>query len=104
MPPGGELVYIQGPLATSSAQRRYAGVREILQGSNVDIFTVNSDWTREGGARAMRDWARVFRKREFPAFIVGAQNDAMAMGARTPSMRSRGSAEVSEGRDCLLRL
>lgn len=82
LPRGGELVYIQGPLGTSSAVRRYAGVQEVLQGSSVDVFTLHSDWTREGGARAMRDWARVFQKRDLPAFIVGAQNDAMAMGAR----------------------
>jgi serine/threonine-protein kinase len=82
LPRGGELVYIQGPLGTSSAVRRYAGVREVLQGSSVDVFTLHSDWTREGGARAMLDWARVFQKRDLPTFIVGAQNDAMAMGAR----------------------
>jgi ABC-type sugar transport system substrate-binding protein len=30
----------------------------------------------------MQDWARVFFGRTLPAFIVGAQNDVMAMGAR----------------------
>ncbi len=81
-PRGGELVYIQGPLGTSSAVRRCAGVQEVLQGSSIEVFTLYSDWTVEGGTRAMLDWARVFQKRELPAFIVGAQNDAMAMGAR----------------------
>jgi serine/threonine protein kinase/ABC-type sugar transport system substrate-binding protein len=82
LPNGGELVYIQGPLGTSSAVRRYSGVEEILQGSSIEVFTVHSDWTLAGGTRAMLDWARVFQKRELPRFIVGAQNDAMAMGAR----------------------
>jgi ABC-type sugar transport system substrate-binding protein len=30
----------------------------------------------------MREWGRVFHGRELPSFVVGAQNDAMAMGAR----------------------
>jgi serine/threonine-protein kinase len=82
LPRGGELVYIQGPLGTSSAQRRYAGVKEVLQGRTADLFTVHSDWTRKGGEDAMRDWARVFQMRKLRAFIVSAQNDLMAMGAR----------------------
>ena len=82
LPRGSELVYIQGPIGTSSAVRRYTGVREALRGTSLDVFTLHSDWTRKGGARAMLDWARVFHGRELPTFIVGAQNDVMAMGAR----------------------
>jgi ABC-type sugar transport system substrate-binding protein len=82
LPRGGELVYIQGPIGTSSAVRRCAGLQEVLQGSSIEVFTLYSDWTREGGRRAMLDWARVFQRRDLPTFIVGAQNDAMAMGAR----------------------
>jgi ABC-type sugar transport system substrate-binding protein len=78
----GELVYIQGPMGTSQTVRRYAGLQEILQGSSVDVFTTHGDWTREGGAHAMREWGRVFRGGQLPSFVVGAQNDAMAMGAR----------------------
>jgi eukaryotic-like serine/threonine-protein kinase len=95
LPRGGELVYIQGPLGTSSAVRRYAGVQEVLQGSAIEVFTLHSDWTLEGGARAMLDWARVVHKRVLPKFIVGAQNDAMAMGARDAMeaiARERGSS------------
>ena len=80
LPPRGELVYIQGPMGTSQTVRRHAGLQEILQG--VDIFTTHSDWTREGGARAMLEWGRLFHKRRLPAIVVGAQNDGMAMGAR----------------------
>jgi ABC-type sugar transport system substrate-binding protein len=82
LPQGGELVYIQGPLGTSSAILRFAGVQEILQRSPMKTFTLHSDWTIEGGARTMHDWVRVFQKRELPRFIVGAQNDLMAMGAK----------------------
>jgi ABC-type sugar transport system substrate-binding protein len=82
LPRGGELVYIRGPLGTSSAMSRFAGVQEILQGSSIEIATLNGDWTAEGGARAMRGWTTAFQKGELPRFIVGAQNDAMAVGAR----------------------
>jgi ABC-type sugar transport system substrate-binding protein len=46
LPRGSELVYLQGPIGTSSAIRRYAGLREVLQGISLDVFTLNSDWTR----------------------------------------------------------
>jgi ABC-type sugar transport system substrate-binding protein len=83
---GGELVYIRGPLGTSSATRRYEGVQETLQDSPIKVFAITSDWTTEGGARAMREWLQIFGKRGFPKFVVGAQNDAMAMGARNALM------------------
>jgi ABC-type sugar transport system substrate-binding protein len=82
LPGGSELVYIQGPIGTSTAIRRYGGVREVLREVSLDVFTLHSDWTRKGGERALLDWSNVFKSRELPAFIVGAQNDAMAMGAR----------------------
>jgi ABC-type sugar transport system substrate-binding protein len=82
LPRGGKLVYIRGPLGTSSAMRRFAGVQDVLRGSPIEIVPVNSDWTTEGGAVAMRDWLRSFEDGPLPKFIVGAQNDAMAMGAR----------------------
>jgi ABC-type sugar transport system substrate-binding protein len=82
LPRGGKLVYIRGPLGTSSAMRRFAGVQDVLRGSSIEIVPVNSDWTTEGGVAAMRDWMRSFDDGALPKFIVGAQNDAMAMGAR----------------------
>jgi ABC-type sugar transport system substrate-binding protein len=82
LPRGGTLVYIRGPLGTSSAMSRFAGVQEVLKDSSIEIVTLNGDWTAEGGARVMRDWTRALAEGEVPRFIVGAQNDAMAMGAR----------------------
>jgi ABC-type sugar transport system substrate-binding protein len=82
LPGGGKVVYIRGPLGTSSAMRRFAGVEEVLRGSTIELLPINSDWTAEGGARAMKDWMRSLEEHEVPKFIVGAQNDAMAMGAK----------------------
>src|SRR5260370_11365005 len=80
---GGEVVYIRGPLGTSSAVRRFEAVQQELKGSPITLFTLTSDWTVDGGAKAMEEWLGIFKKRDLPRFIVGAQNDAMAMGARS---------------------
>jgi ABC-type sugar transport system substrate-binding protein len=89
LPEGGKLVYVRGPLGTSSAMRRFAGVQEVLQDTSVELVAINSDWTLDGGTRAMKDWLGSLPTRRPPKFIVGAQNDAMAMGAR------RGLEEVA---------
>jgi ABC-type sugar transport system substrate-binding protein len=83
LPDGGDLLYIRGPLGISSAARRFEGLQEALHGSSINISTVSSDWTGEGGQRAMTEWLQVLRKGELSRFAVGAQNDAMAMGARS---------------------
>jgi ABC-type sugar transport system substrate-binding protein len=83
LPEGGELVYIRGPLGTSSATRRFEGMQEILQDTPIKVFAITSDWTIAGGKNVMKDWLQIFQKRKFPQFVVGAQNDAMAMGARS---------------------
>ena len=80
---GGEVVYIRGPLGTSSAVRRFEAAQQELKGSPITMFTLTSDWTLQGGAEVMGEWIRIFKKGDLPRFIVGAQNDAMAMGARS---------------------
>jgi ABC-type sugar transport system substrate-binding protein len=88
LPGGGELVYIRGPLGTFSAERRLAGMQKGLAGSTLRPVIFNSDWSTEGGQRAMGDWIRVFGGRELPPCVVGAQNDSMAMGARQALLRA----------------
>jgi ABC-type sugar transport system substrate-binding protein len=82
LPEGGDLLYIRGPLGISSAQRRFEGVQEVLQGSSVQMSAISSDWTNDGGRRATTEWLQILRKGKISNFVVGAQNDAMAMGAR----------------------
>ncbi|HWZ88018.1 MAG TPA: substrate-binding domain-containing protein [Polyangiaceae bacterium] len=81
-PRGGELVYIRGPLGTSSAQRRFTAMQDVLVAAPFKVVAINSDWTSDGGERAMREWIQVFNRGSFPEFIVGAQSDNMAVGAR----------------------
>jgi ABC-type sugar transport system substrate-binding protein len=82
LPQGGEVVYLRGPLGTSSAVRRFEGVQEVLAGSRLQVFTATTDWTLEGGETAMNQWLEIIEHRPLPKLVVGAQNDAMAMGAR----------------------
>jgi ABC-type sugar transport system substrate-binding protein len=83
LPDGGEVVYLRGPLGTSSAVRRFEGVQEILAGSPLQVFTATTEWTLEGGETAMKQWLEILENRPLPKLVIGAQNDAMAMGART---------------------
>jgi len=81
LPKGGKLVYIRGPLGTSYAMRRFAGVQEVLRDSAIELVPLNADWSLKGGMRAMADWLAAQKIAAFD-FVLAAQNDAMAMGAR----------------------
>ena len=81
--PNDELVYIQGPSGTSTTQRRLTAARQVLSdlvSTKWSIF--NSDWSREGGHDAMTSWLQIFTRGSLPNFVLAAQNDDMAMGAR----------------------
>jgi ABC-type sugar transport system substrate-binding protein len=83
LPKGGEVLHIRGPHGISSASQRTAGLEEVLRGTAIKIRPALGDWTEESGVRAMTDWLQTFGARKVPKFLVGAQNDAMAMGARS---------------------
>jgi ABC-type sugar transport system substrate-binding protein len=82
LPRGGELLYIQGPAATSSARLRLQGVQNELAGAPIDVIAESGDWSLEGGARAVRRWLHGLNRRKASECVVGAQNDSMAVGAR----------------------
>jgi ABC-type sugar transport system substrate-binding protein len=82
LPAGGELLYVQGPILTSSAQKRLLGLQQVLKGTPIKMSTFSADWSQQGGEQAAKSWAQVFRHRDVPACVVGAQNDSMAMGVR----------------------
>jgi ABC-type sugar transport system substrate-binding protein len=82
LPDGGELLYIRGPAGTSSAIRRWEGTEEVLRDSAIRVVFLQADWTAQGGAQAMTSWLKAARMPSVPDIVVGAQNDAMAMGAR----------------------
>ena len=76
------MIYLHGPLATSSARLRLAGVQAELHRAPIDLITARADWSVDGGARATRAWlVRAGDRAERPR-VIGAQNDSMAVGAR----------------------
>jgi len=97
LPQGGELLYIQDPMGTSSALRRFTGMREELEAAPINVVTFNSDWSSEGGERATREWLRIFGSRPLAPHVVGAQNDNMAMGARKALMDRAGVQQRAAG-------
>jgi ABC-type sugar transport system substrate-binding protein len=82
LPKGGELLYLRGPPTTSSAQKRWIGVEQEIEGSAIKMFTLNADWSGDGAEHATKKWLQGFRDRPLPNCIVGGQNDEMAVGAK----------------------
>jgi ABC-type sugar transport system substrate-binding protein len=81
--PDDELVYIQGPSGTSTTQRRLAAAKQVLSDLADNKWSIfNSDWSNEGGHEAMRGWLQIFTRGTLPNFVLTAQNDDMAIGAR----------------------
>jgi ABC-type sugar transport system substrate-binding protein len=91
LPLGGPAVYIRGPLASSSAKRRFAGLQEALSGSRIDLALLDSDFSFAGGKRVMKGQVNVFQRSGPAKFVVAAQNDAMAMGARSALEEAAGT-------------
>ena len=82
LPNGGEVVYVRGPASTSSARRRLEGLQQELAGTDIQLRTLDGDWSSDGGQRAIREWIGDSPKDEVQTLVVGAQNDSMAAGAR----------------------
>ena len=81
LPQGGSILYLEGPSQSSSAQKRTAGM---LQGkpSNIQVVTLKGQWTEESAERAVASWLKLATSQSKAIDLVGAQDDAMAMGAR----------------------
>ncbi|MGD0673827.1 MAG: substrate-binding domain-containing protein [Polyangiaceae bacterium] len=101
LPRGGEVFYIQGPTSASSARLRLAGVQSELQDAPVELSIGNADWSAEGGKQAMREWLAKRVRRSQRRFLVGAQNDSMAVGARDALLATRQVAAFVTGCDGL---
>jgi ABC-type sugar transport system substrate-binding protein len=93
LPQGGRVVYLHGPLSTSSARLRLAGVQAELSRTAIDLATARADWSVDGGARATRAWLARAGDRTHRPRVIGAQNDSMAVGARI----ALSEADVSVG-------
>jgi serine/threonine-protein kinase len=96
LPDGGDVLYVEGPRGTSSARQRREGTEHEIEGTNIRLYAEDADWTVEGGARAARRWLERFGHglRSLP--VVCAQNDGMAIGARSVLVEA-GSASPGAG-------
>lgn len=81
LPRGGSVLYIEGPSQSSSAQKRTAGMMESKPG-NIQIITLKGKWTEESGEQAVANWLKLATSQNKAIDLVGAQDDAMAIGAR----------------------
>ena len=96
---GDELVYIQGPIATYSTRCRRVGLeRELASVRNVRLSPVHGDWSEQSGESAMKVWLSAFTTRKLPRFVIAAQNDSMAEGARRAVMDwSAAGGQIPQG-------
>jgi ABC-type sugar transport system substrate-binding protein len=106
LPGGGRVLYVQGPATTSSARLRLQGTQDVLAATDIQLCVESSDWTVEGGAQAARRWLARGGEVSGAPLVVCAQNDGLAIGARTalldatrPTRRGRPPAVAAIGCD-----
>jgi ABC-type sugar transport system substrate-binding protein len=80
LPGGGRVLYVQGPAETSAAIDRRAGMEQALAGSGIEVSVIEAQWTAESAERAVKSWWRLATARSLRIDLIGAQNDAMAVG------------------------
>jgi len=84
LPAGGKVLYVEGPSMSAATIFRRRMAEQELKGSEVSIVhTISGDWTSGGAEWAVSSWLGVDESREVRFDLVCAQNDEMAMGART---------------------
>ncbi len=81
LPKGGSVLYIEGPSRSSSAGKRTAGMLE-TKPSNIRVSMLRAGWTEDSATRAVLSWLKLATSQSAAIDLVGAQDDAMAMGAR----------------------
>jgi ribose transport system substrate-binding protein len=81
LPKGGNVLYIQGPSENSAAKDRAQGMLS-TKPANVQVTTLKAQWTEESSLRSVRSWLKLTTSHKAVIDLIGAQDDAMAMGAR----------------------
>jgi ABC-type sugar transport system substrate-binding protein len=96
---GGGLLYIQGPSDNFAARDRTTGMQMTLP-ATIGVTSLKGQWTEESAQRCVGSWLRLNTSRKMAIRVVGAQNDAMAMGAR----KAFSAIDNLEERDSWLRV
>jgi ABC-type sugar transport system substrate-binding protein len=89
LPQGGVVLYIRGPSDTSDAQGRLDGAREATVGAGIELRILEGSWTEASAEKAVTNMLRLKTAESFRPGLVGAQNDAMAVGARRAALALR---------------
>jgi len=89
LPQGGNVLYIEGPVDSTAAQQRLAGVQEAIAGTSITLKVLNAAWTEASAEEVVRAWLRTAASQQISTDLVGAQNDAMAIGARKAILAQR---------------
>lgn len=90
----GNIIEIQGLKGSSPAIERHSGfISAISHYPDLHLLTtLESDWTEEGGRKAMETWLHSARPTQNINYVF-AQNDRMAVGARKALISSRRNIE-----------
>jgi ribose transport system substrate-binding protein len=78
---GAGVLHIQGPSENVAAKDRTTGMQMTLT-PGVPVVTLRGQWTEESAQRSVESWLHLNTSQKITIGAVGAQNDAMAMGAR----------------------
>jgi ribose transport system substrate-binding protein len=81
VPPGGAILYLEGPSLSDTAQDRRLGMLETKR-EDIAVKTLRGDWTENSAYQALKSWLRLPTSKELNVRVIGCQNDAMAIGAR----------------------
>jgi ribose transport system substrate-binding protein len=81
LPRGGSMIYIQGPSENPVARDRALGMQTALR-SDIQVTVLRGQWTEESAYKSVSSWLKLNVSHRVSFNLVGAQNDAMAMGAR----------------------
>jgi len=81
LPKGGTILYIQGPSENSAAKDRALGMQTTLR-PDIQVTTLRGQWTEESAYKSVTSWLKLNVSHKVSVHLIGAQNDAMAMGAR----------------------
>ena len=81
LPEGGSVLYIEGPVTSSSAKKRHAGTMETKPAS-VQLFRMSAHWTEKSAHSVVARWLKLPPSHEARIQAIAAQDDSMAMGAR----------------------
>jgi ABC-type sugar transport system substrate-binding protein len=81
LPRGGAILYIQGPSENSAAKDRALGMQSTLR-PDIQVTALRGQWTEESAYKSVTSWLKLNVTHKVNIHLIGAQNDAMAMGAR----------------------